>query len=109
MNRSKVHSSNEELLTIFRGLAFEWRSQFDNPPDHPLDFTIQSGELYLNGVVICPVALIDPDAYAFNAENILMLLTDDTCVTIYIIWSADEKISISIELQPASAILEGRD
>lgn len=101
---SKVQTTNEEILTICNGIVNAWRSQFDNPPVDPLDFMIQGGELHLNGNAICPVELIDPEGFTYETESICMLLADDTCITIHIFLSAEDKITTCIERQRGSDI-----
>lgn len=57
------------IIKRLENMAAEWKDQFDNPPDFPLSFSASAADkLLLNGMELCDIADIDPEALAFDVE-----------------------------------------
>lgn len=58
-----------QIINRLENMAAEWKAQFENPPSLALTFSVSAADkLQLNGLELCDMAEIDPEALAFDVE-----------------------------------------
>ncbi len=88
--------SNATIINRLEELSAAWRAQFDNPPELPLNWSLDEGLfLMLNGEFVAAVKAIDLEGLSFDVESLRLDMTNGSYVVIEIDWPYEGKARIS--------------